>query len=179
MEKMKEMGEKMGGLGAVVHFRAVIDDPRRIKMPQNLAAQWLQREKHNGCNSCNEKGGMIAVFKWEMGFLVFDQALTVVQGFFSRGLPLKCLSIENLIWAGLGVSRTIYVNADSPNLVFPYFNFLWEAQCKKTPCTMKQSKYFFGIMDEISSPVKLFPILVPPDRVDWSVRVITAKRWFW
>ena len=39
MEKMKEMGEKMGGLGAVVHFRAVIDDPRRIKMPQNLAAQ--------------------------------------------------------------------------------------------------------------------------------------------
>ena len=56
--------------------------------------------------------------------------------FFSRGLPLKCLSIENLIWAGLGVSRTIYVNAYSPNLVFPYFNFLWEAQCKKTPCTM-------------------------------------------
>ena len=98
--------------------------------------------------------------------------------FFSRGLPLKCLSIENLIWAGLGVSRTIYVNAYSPNLVFPYFNFLWEAQCKKTPCTMKQSKYFFGIMDEISSPVKLFPILVPPDRVDWSVRVIPAKRCF-
>ena len=24
----------------------------------------------------------------------------------------------------LGVSRTIYVNVDSPNLGFPYFNFL-------------------------------------------------------
>ena len=30
--------------------------------------------------------------------------------------------------------RTIYVNVDSPNLGFPYFNFLGEAQCKKTPC---------------------------------------------
>ena len=31
----------------------------------------------------------------------------------------------------LGVSRTIYVNVDSPNLGFPYFNFLGEAQWKK------------------------------------------------
>ena len=28
----------------------------------------------------------------------------------------------------------IYVNVESPNLGFPYFNFFWEAQCKKTPC---------------------------------------------
>ena len=34
----------------------------------------------------------------------------------------------------LGESRTIYVNVDSPNLGFPYFNFLGEAQCKTTPC---------------------------------------------
>ena len=33
----------------------------------------------------------------------------------------------------MGVSRTIYVNVDSPNLGFPYFNFLGEAQCKKQP----------------------------------------------
>ena len=26
--------------------------------------------------------------------------------------------------ARLGVSRTIYINIDSPNLGFPYFNFL-------------------------------------------------------
>ena len=26
------------------------------------------------------------------------------------------------------------VNVDSPSLGFPYFNFLGEAQCKKTPC---------------------------------------------
>ena len=30
----------------------------------------------------------------------------------------------------LGVSRPIYVNVDSPNLGFPYFNFLGKAQCK-------------------------------------------------
>ena len=33
-------------------------------------------------------------------------------------------STEKLIWARLGVSRPIYVNVDSPNLGFPYFNFL-------------------------------------------------------
>ena len=33
----------------------------------------------------------------------------------------------------LGVSRTIYVNVDSPNLGSPYFNILGEAQCKKHP----------------------------------------------
>ena len=54
--------------------------------------------------------------------------------FFSLGLPLKCLSTEKLILASFGVSRRIYVNLDSPNLGFPYFNFLGEAQCKKTPC---------------------------------------------
>ena len=51
--------------------------------------------------------------------------------------------------------------------------------------TFKQSKYLEATarrsfedypLNEIFSPVKLFPILVPPDRVDWSVRVITAKR---
>ena len=55
-------------------------------------------------------------------------------GFFSSlGLPLKVLSTEKLIWARLGVSRTIYVNVDSPNLGFPYFNFSGEALCKKHP----------------------------------------------
>ena len=53
--------------------------------------------------------------------------------FFSLGLPLKSVSTEKLIKARLGVSRTIYVNVDSPNLGFPYFNFLGEAQCKKRP----------------------------------------------
>ena len=53
----------------------------------------------------------------------FFKALnTHLQGvFFSLGLPLKCLSTEKLIWARLGVSRTTYVNVDSPNLGFPYF----------------------------------------------------------
>ena len=41
----------------------------------------------------------------------------------------KCTKL--LIKARLGVSRTIYVNVDSPNLGSPYFNFLGEAQCKK------------------------------------------------
>ena len=48
--------------------------------------------------------------------------------FFSLGLPVKCPSTEKIIQARLGVSRTIYVNVDLPNLGFPYFNFLGEAQ---------------------------------------------------
>ena len=43
-------------------------------------------------------------------------------------LPLKVCSTEKLILARLGVSRTIYVNVDSPNLGFPYFKFLGEYQ---------------------------------------------------
>ena len=43
--------------------------------------------------------------------------------FFSLVPPLKVLSTEKLIWASLGVSRTIYVNVDSLNLGFPHFNF--------------------------------------------------------
>ena len=45
------------------------------------------------------------------------------------------LSTKKLIEARLGVSRPIYVNVDSPNLGFPYFNFLGGYQWKKTPCT--------------------------------------------
>ena len=33
----------------------------------------------------------------------------------------------------LGVSWTIYVSVDSPNLGFPYFNFLGGRQLKKYP----------------------------------------------
>ena len=40
---------------------------------------------------------------------------------------------EKLILARLGVSRTIYVNVDSPNLGFPYFNFLGGTSEKKHP----------------------------------------------
>ena len=43
--------------------------------------------------------------------------------FFTQGLPLKVQSTKKLIWARLGVSRTLYVNVDSPNLGFPYFNY--------------------------------------------------------
>ena len=40
--------------------------------------------------------------------------------FFFTGTPLKVPSTKNLIYAGLGVSRPIYVNVDSPYLGFPY-----------------------------------------------------------
>ena len=56
----------------------------------------------------------------------------LIQGVFYTGPPPK--STKKLILARLGVSWTIYVNVDSPNLGFPYLNFLGEAQCKKTPC---------------------------------------------
>ena len=56
---------------------------------------------------------------------------TYIQGVFFTGSPPK--STDKLIWAGLGVSRKIYVNVDSPNLGFPYFNFL---QWKKHPVSL-------------------------------------------
>ena len=43
---------------------------------------------------------------------------------------------NKLIKAWLGVSRPIYVNVDSPNLGFTYFNFLGGFQLKKTPCNI-------------------------------------------
>ena len=50
---------------------------------------------------------------------------SIIQGvFFFTGTPLKVPRTNKLIWARLGVSRPIYVNVDSPNLGFPYFNFL-------------------------------------------------------
>ena len=42
--------------------------------------------------------------------------------FFLTDTPPK--STNKLILARLGVSRPIYVNVDSPNLGFPYFNLL-------------------------------------------------------
>ena len=42
--------------------------------------------------------------------------------FFPLVFPLKVPSTENLIYARLSVSRTIYVNVESPNLGFRYFN---------------------------------------------------------
>ena len=48
---------------------------------------------------------------------------TSIQGGFFAGPPPK--STEKLIKARLGLTnRTIYINVDSPNLDFPYFNFL-------------------------------------------------------
>ena len=54
--------------------------------------------------------------------------------FFPLVPPLKVPSTKKLIWARLGVSRPIYANVDSPNIGFPYFNFLGGYQWKKIPC---------------------------------------------
>ena len=40
----------------------------------------------------------------------------------------------------LGVSRPIYINVDSPNLGFPYFNFLGGKQWKKHPVCVNVTK---------------------------------------
>ena len=64
-----------------------------------------------------------------------DQSEWTYRVFFSLVPPIKVPSTKTLILARLGVSRPIYVNVDSPNLGFPYFNFLggykWEE--KKHP----------------------------------------------
>ena len=41
------------------------------------------------------------------------------------------MTTKKLIYARLGVSRPIYVNVDTPNLGFPFFNFLGGYQLKK------------------------------------------------
>ena len=64
-------------------------------------------------------------------FVVFK--IRYLQGGFLTGLPLKVLSTKKLILARLSESRTIYVNVDTPNLGFTYFNFLGGFQLK-TPC---------------------------------------------
>ena len=50
--------------------------------------------------------------------------ISFIQGDFFTGTPLKVLITKKLIKARLGVSRTIYVNVDTPNLGFTFFNFL-------------------------------------------------------
>ena len=55
---------------------------------------------------------------------------------------LKVLSTNKLIKARLGVSRTIYVNVDSPNLGFTYFNFLGGGQLKNHPVYWPQGTVF-------------------------------------
>ena len=54
----------------------------------------------------------------------------IIQGvFFYNGPPPTSSKYKkvNLGKVRFGVSRTIYVNVDSPNLGFAYFNFLGEA----------------------------------------------------
>ena len=51
-----------------------------------------------------------------------------IQGVFYTGSPHHSSNYRKVNLDRLGVSRTIYVNVDSPYL---YFNFLGEAQCKK------------------------------------------------
>ena len=65
---------------------------------------------------------------------IYCQKCRLYRVFFSLGLPSKVQSTEKFIKARLGVSRTIYVNVDSPNLGFPYFNFFRGGPVKKTPC---------------------------------------------
>ena len=44
--------------------------------------------------------------------------------------------MENLGQVRLGVSRTSQIHLTSPNLSFPYFNFLGGGPVKKTPCIL-------------------------------------------
>ena len=56
-----------------------------------------------------------------------------IQGDFFHWYPLKSSKYRK------GVSRPIYVNVDSPNLGFPYFNFLGGTSLKKHPVSMQRT----------------------------------------
>ena len=62
----------------------------------------------------------------------------------------------------MGVSRPIYVAVDSPNLGFPYFNFLGGYQLKKHPLNIlacDDVKYFVDLFFEHydNDKVKIVP----------------------
>ena len=69
-----------------------------------------------------------SIYVWAM-IISFPKPHKMYRVFFSLGLPQKFQVQKS--WSRLVVSRTIYVNVDSPNLGFPYFNFLGEAQWEK------------------------------------------------
>ena len=64
--------------------------------------------------------------------------------FFYTGPPPKSSKYTKVnLEARLGVFRTIYVNVDSPNPGFLYFNFFGEAQCKKNTLYLLDSVFGF------------------------------------
>ena len=66
-----------------------------------------------------------------MKFKIVAAGHTCTGCFFSSLVPpLKVQSTKKLIKARLGVSKTIYVNVDTPNLGFTYFYFLGGYQLK-------------------------------------------------
>ena len=79
---------------------------------------------------------MVHLRRWEKLLADLFSHFLLTGWFFSLVPPLKVLSTKKLTWARLGVSRPIYVNVDSPNLGFTYFNFLGGYQWKKSPCIM-------------------------------------------
>ena len=71
-------------------------------------------------------------------------SVSVLQGDFFTGTPPK--STEKLPQARLGVPRMIYVNVDSPNLGFPYFNFLGGSSEKNHPVYWEEAMYASAIL---------------------------------
>ena len=79
----------------------------------------------------------LLIFQSQFQFSQFISETKFTGCFFTLGLPLKVWSTKKIIRLWLGVSRTIYVNVETPNIGFPYFKFLGEAQCKKTLYTFE------------------------------------------
>ena len=74
-------------------------------------------------------------FCWEQApsyaSLNYDQPTHLLTGVKCRATSVA----KKLIEARLGVSRSIYVNVDTPNLGFTFFNFLGGGELKKPPCS--------------------------------------------
>ena len=64
----------------------------------------------------------------------FKMDVYKLQAVLFNWYPPKNSKYKKVNQARLGVSRTIYVAVDSPNLGFPYFHFLGGYQLKETPC---------------------------------------------
>ena len=101
---------------------------------QNLYFSWVPKWESTS-QQCYAAHALLGHFKFfNVPWLSFWARSISLFGCFFHRYPPKVPSTNKLILARLGVSRPIYVNIDSPNLGFPYFDFLGGYQWKKSPC---------------------------------------------
>ena len=114
-----------------------------VNFPLSNFQHWYQSAAEGASSKMNYGTCMlagVAVQALSRGHQSTSECLRFAQENISQIKKLKTWEImdfyrtSKLISATLGVSRTIYVNVDSPYLGFPHFNVLGGYQWEKLPC---------------------------------------------